>query len=78
MQFYPIDGCMFALDYDKNQTILCAMNTNAKLATIGLARFKEIIRHHKKAGKEITTDRVVALEQSITLNPMSNLILELQ
>ncbi len=77
MQFYPIDGVYVYFRYDKNQTILCAMNTNAKPATIGLARFKEIIRHHK-SGKEITTDRVVALEQSITLNPMSNLILELQ
>jgi glycosidase len=77
MQFYPIDGVYVYFRYDKNQTILCAMNTNAKPATIDLARFKEIVQNHEN-GKDVTNDRVITLKESLTLNPMSNLMLELQ
>jgi len=77
MQFYPIEGAYVYFRYDKNQTILCALNTLTKPVTIDLTRFKEIIQNHK-SGKEVVTNRIITLDQSMTLNPMSNLVLELQ
>ncbi len=76
MQFYPIDGVYVYFRYDNQQTIMCAMNTNEKPATIDLARFKERLQGFKN-GREIVSYNKITLADSLKLTPMSNLVLEL-
>ncbi|HMR83967.1 MAG TPA: alpha-amylase family glycosyl hydrolase, partial [Niabella sp.] len=76
MQFAPYDGVYVYFRYDDKQIIMCAMNTNDKPVTIALDRFAEKLNGFK-AGRDVINANSVALKDSLSLNPMSNLVLEL-
>jgi glycosidase len=77
MQYYPIDGVYVYFRYDAKQTIMCIMNTNDKPMTIDLARFNERTKGFNSAF-DIAAGQQFQLESTMTLMPMSNLILELK
>lgn len=76
MQFLPVDGVYVYFRYDSKQTIMCAMNTNAKPATISLSRFAERTAGYTLA-RDVVTGKSLALGDSLKLKPMSNWVLEL-
>ena len=76
-QFLPVDGVYVYFRYDNSQTIMCAMNTNDKPATISLNRFAERMEGYTTA-KDVVTGRSINLGDSMKLKPMSNLVLELK
>lgn len=77
MQFLPVDGVYVYFRYDNTQTIMCAMNTNDKPATIGLSKFAERLQGYTTA-QDVVTGKIVTLNDSLTLRPMSNWVLELK
>lgn len=77
MQYLPVDGVYVYFRYDNKQTIMCAMNTNNKPATIALSRFAERMNGFTTA-RDVVTGKTIALADSLTLHPMSNWVLELQ
>ncbi|MBO9620172.1 MAG: glycoside hydrolase family 13 protein [Niabella sp.] len=77
MQFAPYDGVYVYFRYDQQQTILCAMNTNKKPATIALNRFAERLNGFQKA-QDVVTGQMIVLQDSLTLLPMSDRVLELR
>lgn len=77
MQYLPVDGVYVYFRYDNKQTIMCAMNTNNKPATIALSRFAERMNGFTTA-RDVVTGKTIALADSLTLHPMHNWVLELQ
>jgi neopullulanase len=77
MQFLPVDGVYVYFRYDKNQTVMCIMNTNKESKTIDLARFNERMKDYR-AALDVAVGQVFQLEKTITLMPVSNLVLELR
>jgi neopullulanase len=77
MQFLPVDGVYVYFRYDNNQTVMCIMNTNKEPKTIDLARFKERMKDYT-AALDVAAGQVFQLEKTITLMPVSNLVLELK
>ncbi|MFT3901937.1 MAG: alpha-amylase family glycosyl hydrolase [Niabella sp.] len=76
MQFVPYDGVYVYFRYDNRQTVMCAMNTNDKPATIDLSRFAERLNGFGKAQNIITKEQL-PLQGSLELPAMSNTVLEL-
>lgn len=77
MQYYPIDGVYVYFRYDNAQTVMCAMNTNDKAATIGLSIYAERLNGFH-VGSDVVNGKEVTLGDSLHLQPMSNLVLELK
>jgi glycosidase len=77
MQYLPIDGVYVYFRYDGKQTVMCIMNTNAEPKTIDLARFEERMKGYT-AALDVAAGQVFKLEKTITLLPVSNLVLELK
>jgi len=76
LQFAPYDGVYVYFRYDNRQTIMCAMNTNNKQATIATSRFEEVLKNFK-TGTDVVRNTKIVFSDSLVLNPMSNLVLEL-
>lgn len=77
LQFAPYDGIYIYFRYDATQTIMCAMNTNSKPVTIATDRFGEVLQKFA-GGVDVVSGIRIPLKDSLTLNPMSNRILELR
>lgn len=77
MQYLPVDGVYVYFRYDGKQTVMCIMNTNPEPKTIDLARFEERIKGYT-AALDVAAGQVFKLEKTITLLPVSNLVLELR
>lgn len=77
MQFLPVDGVYVYFRYDNNQTVMCIMNTNKEPKTIDLSRFQERMKDYTSA-LDVAAGQVFQLEKTITLMPVSNLVLELK
>lgn len=77
LQFAPYDGVYVYFRYDAHQTIMCAMNTNNKPVTVATGRFAEVLQKFSE-GMDVVSGSRVALTDSLTLNPMSNRVLELR
>ena len=77
MQFFPIDGVYVYFRYNVKQTVMCVMNTNAEPKTIDLSRFTERMKGFTKA-LDVSAGQVFQLENTLTLMPTSNLVLELR
>lgn len=75
-QYAPYNGAYVYFRYDSAQTIMCAMNTNNKPLTILLSRFAERIKDYKE-GYDVVNKIKIPLKDSITLDAMSNRIMEL-
>ena len=77
MQFLPVDGVYVYFRYDGKQTVMCLMNTNTEPKTIELSRFAERMKDFTSA-LDVAARQVFQLEKTITLMPVSNLVLELR
>jgi glycosidase len=77
MQFLPVDGVYVYFRYDGKQTVMCLMNTSKEPKTIDLARFNERMKDYTTA-LDVAAGQVFQLEKTITLMPVSNLVLELR
>jgi glycosidase len=77
MQFLPVDGVYVYFRYDGMQTVMCLMNTNTEPKTIELSRFAERMKDFTSA-LDVAARQVFQLEKTITLMPVSNLVLELR
>lgn len=77
MQYVPVDGVYVYFRYNKQQTIMCVMNTNEKEASVDPSQFAERTAGFNTA-KNIITETVHPLNKSITLAPMTLTILALQ
>lgn len=77
MQFVPEDGVYVYFRYDARQTVMCLMNTNAAEKEISLNRFSERINQYSGA-TDIPTGESYRLGTSLTLKPMSMLVLNLK
>jgi glycosidase len=76
-QFLPMDGMYVYFRHDGKQTVMCLMNTNTEPKTIDLARFEEMIKGYTSA-LDVAAGQVFQLQKTITLLPVSNLVLELR
>ncbi|GAB3423365.1 glycoside hydrolase family 13 protein [Niabella aquatica] len=77
MQFAPYDGIYVYFRYDDKQTVMCAMNTNDQPAAISLDRFSERLNGFT-SGRNIATDQPESLKDSLQLQPMTTLVMELK
>jgi len=78
MQFVPENGVYVYFRYDKNQTVMCVMNTNEGKATIDLTRFAERVKDYTKA-LDVATGTVFNLENnSLSLGGKYLLVMELR
>lgn len=77
MQYLPVDGVYVYFRYDGKQTVMCLMNTNAEPKTIDLTRFEERMKGYTSA-LDVAAGQVFQLQKTITLLPVSNLVLELR
>ncbi len=76
MQFVPEEGVYVYFRYDGKQTIMCIMNTMAESRTIDAKRFTERTAGFR-TGVDIPTGVSYPITGSITLRPMSMLVLNL-
>lgn len=77
MQYVPQDGVYIYFRYDEKQTIMCALNTNVKIVTIPLTPYTERLNGFK-LGKDVVSKNTIVLQDSLSLQPMSNTVLELE
>lgn len=77
MQYVPYDGIYVYFRYDNQQTVMCAMNTSDKAATVALNRFSERIDGFS-TGRDVAGNQLIPLKDSLVLRPMSTLVLELK
>jgi len=77
MQFVPEDGVYVYFRYDGNQTIMCIMNTMTESKTIEGKRFHERTAGFNQ-GIDIPTGASYSITGSISLRPLSMLVLELK
>ena len=76
MQFVPEDGVYVYFRYDGNQTIMCIMNTMTEHKTIDGKRFLERTAGFTH-GVDISTGTNYSVTGSISLRPLSMLVLHL-
>ena len=76
MQFVPNDGVYVYFRYNENKTVMVAMNTHEKAATVDLVKFKERIGETKTA-KDVISGAGVALGEKLEIKGFSTLVLEL-
>lgn len=76
MQFVPEDGVYVYFRYDAKQTVMCLMNTNTATKEVSLRRFSERMQNFSH-GTDIPTGDRYSLGGTITLKPMSMLVLNL-
>jgi neopullulanase len=77
MQFLPVDGVYVYFRYDGKQTVMCLMNTNKEPKTIDMTRFAERTNGFT-AALDVAAGQTFQLEKTITLMPVSTLVLELR
>jgi glycosidase len=77
MQYIPENGVYVYFRYDKQQTIMCVMNTNDNAAGIDLSRFSERMTGYTKA-LDVATGTVFNLEKTLSLGGKYLLVMELR
>ena len=77
MQYIPSNGMYVYFRYDKNQTILCALNSDTLAAAINIQDYKERTQHFETAG-DIMTGAQYSLNEKMIIPARSFRILELK
>lgn len=75
-QYLPQDGVYVYFRHDAQKTVMVVMSQNDKDKTLEIKRFAESITTFTK-GKEILSGKEIALSGSLTISPMSVMIVEL-
>jgi neopullulanase len=77
MQYLPVDGLYVYFRYDKDQTIMCVMNTSDKQQTVNFSDYAERTAGFTNA-LNIIDNSSVKTSSAINLGAMQSLVLELQ
>jgi glycosidase len=77
MHYIPVDGLYVYFRYDKNQTIMCVMNTDAKGREVDFTNYAERTAGFSKA-RNVLSDETANTAASLTIPAMRMFILELQ
>jgi len=75
MQFVPQNNVYVYFRYDDNDTVMVVINNNPESQTIDLNRFNEMIKAFKK-GKDIISGEDISLENAMTIDGKSSMIIE--
>ncbi|MFZ1495708.1 MAG: glycoside hydrolase family 13 protein [Saprospiraceae bacterium] len=75
IQYIPQDGVYFYFRQDASKTVMVAMNTNNKTATIPITRFQEMTKNGKMQIKDVLTDKMYNLLK-LEIEPNSSIVLE--
>ncbi|HEX5787442.1 MAG TPA: glycoside hydrolase family 13 protein [Woeseiaceae bacterium] len=76
MQFTPMGNVYVYFRYDEDDTLMVAFNRGGESETVDLARFAERIGS-RRAATDVVSGRRYALDEALTLDPASVLVLEL-
>lgn len=76
MQYVPVEGIYVYFRYHPRQTVMCIMNTNEEEKQLSTTRFEERLRGFT-TGRDVISDKIYSLRETLTLPPMSTLVLEL-
>jgi neopullulanase len=77
MQYIPVKGLYVYFRYDKNQTILCALNSDTLATTINFHDFSERTQNFESAN-DIITGSIYPLNEKMSIPARSIRILELK
>lgn len=77
MQYVPKDGLYVYFRYDKDQTVMCIMNTGEKPATIDFSRYEERVTGFSRA-VDIVSGSGFSLTEKASIPSMQMWILELK
>lgn len=77
MQFVPENNVFVYFRYNANETIMVAVNNNLEEKTIDLKRFDERLKGLKK-GQDVLTEKIFDLNEDMTMEGKSVLVLELR
>ncbi len=75
--YIPLDNVYVYFRYNSDESVMVIINNSNEEKTIKTNRFEENIGNHK-TGKDVITDQIINLENEITLEPKSVMILELK
>jgi len=77
LHFVPQDNIYVYFRMNDEKTVMVILNNNPEVKTVDLARFSQGIGNHK-SGKDIISDKMVPLDQPITLDGKTGMVLELK
>jgi glycosidase len=77
MQYIPVDGLYVYFRYDKNQTIMCVMNTSDKEQTIDFSKYGERTNGFSTA-IDVLNNKSYNTSSTITIDSTHSLIFELK
>ncbi|MEM9159538.1 MAG: glycoside hydrolase family 13 protein [Verrucomicrobiota bacterium] len=77
VHFIPEDNTYIYFRIHREQTVMVALNRNEEKTTIQLSRFEEVHKNFT-SGRDIATNQRVPLQNEVTLDSKSALILELE
>lgn len=75
IHFQPHNGVYVFFRYDEQQKVMVVMNKNSTESTLTLRRFAEVLKTPTVA-KEVISEQVYQLQDSLTVPPRSALVLE--
>jgi len=76
-QYVPEDGLYVYFRYDKNQTVMCIMNTGEKERKLDFTRYQERLNGFTET-KSVTGDRSFQLTDAVSIPGKSMWVLEVQ
>ena len=76
MHFVPENNVYVYFRYNVNETVMVIVNNNLNEQVLDLSRFAEIIKD-SKSGKEIISGTKISLENNLTIEGKSSMIIEL-
>lgn len=77
LHFAPLDGVYVYFRYNKEKTIMVVMNKNTKQVDIDTKRFSEIIKKKTRA-LNVMTEKVISLQNSITVSPKTTAVFTIE
>lgn len=75
--FVPQDGVFTYFRYNEKESVMVIINNNEKAQNLDLKRFAESLNGYTK-GKDIISDKVITLQNSINVPAKNSLIIELE
>ena len=76
MQFLPENNVYVYFRYTEKESVMVILNNNPEAVSLDLARFNEQLKGYTKA-KEVLTDKVIDLEDTLPLKGKTAMVLEL-
>lgn len=77
LQYLPKNNVYVYFRYDEKENVMVVINNNPEAQILDLARFSEGIKNHK-SGKEILSGKIISLEESLTVERKTAMVIELK